>query len=113
MTSNAIVIFCLGLQFVVINWCKLAKFWQTGSVAEYQEQFEQLVMRASTLTQHPQFIKQLTKAEMEDRRVKSLCYNCDEPFVRGRQCKRLFWIEVIETSDENDSSDDIDNSTQP
>jgi hypothetical protein len=28
-----------------------------------------------------------------ERRRQGLCYNCDEPFVRGHQCKRLFYLE--------------------
>jgi hypothetical protein len=35
----------------------------------------------------------LTPAEQLERRHQGLCYNCDEPFVRGHQCKRLFYLE--------------------
>ncbi|KAK6247766.1 hypothetical protein QUC31_019331 [Theobroma cacao] len=37
---------------------------------------------------------------MEERWFKGLCFNCDEPFVRGHQCKNLFWIDSIEEEDE-------------
>jgi hypothetical protein len=29
-----------------------------------------------------------------------LCYNCDEPFVRGHQCKRLFYLESSDYIDD-------------
>ncbi|EXB66633.1 hypothetical protein L484_024930 [Morus notabilis] len=31
---------------------------------------------------------------MADERAKGLCYNCDEPYSFGHQCKKLFWLEV-------------------
>jgi hypothetical protein len=52
---------------------------------------------ASTLAA-PMF-KRLTPAEMMERRRQGLCYNCDEPFVRGHHCQRLFYLEV--TADDN------------
>jgi hypothetical protein len=36
--------------------------------------------------------KKLTLAEMDDRRAKGLCFNCDEKFVWGHRSKRLFDI---------------------
>jgi hypothetical protein len=35
-----------------------------------------------------------------------LCYNCDEPFVRGHQCKRIFYLEARDFTDDNDTSTD-------
>jgi hypothetical protein len=34
-----------------------------------------------------------------------LCYNCDEPFVRGHQCKRLFYLESGNYTDDDTPSD--------
>ncbi|KAH0661620.1 hypothetical protein KY284_026551 [Solanum tuberosum] len=142
---------------------ELAKLHQIGSVADYQEKFEQLISRAGTLTQsqkielyisgladyiaievelhnppdlattmslsrlyerkeqsvysqsldackskkidfspqqHARFVKKLTRPEMEERRLKGLCFNCDEPFTRGHQCKKLFWIDFIDDEEE-------------
>ena len=45
--------------------------------------------------QHVIFLTKLTRSEMEERRLKGLCFNCDEPFTRGHQCKKLFWIDSI------------------
>jgi hypothetical protein len=53
---------------------------------------------ASTLAA-PMF-KRLTPAEMTERQRQGLCYNCDEPFVRGHHCQRLFYLEV--TADDNE-----------
>ena len=30
------------------------------------------------------------------RRKQGLCYNCDEPYVRGHKCARLFFLEVAD-----------------
>ncbi|KAF2284984.1 hypothetical protein GH714_034045 [Hevea brasiliensis] len=55
-------------------------------------------------------IKRLTPDEMDDRRKKGLCFNCDEPFVRGHQCKRLFLIDLAE---ELQSDEDMDLDPSP
>ncbi|KAK1608875.1 hypothetical protein QYE76_032548 [Lolium multiflorum] len=44
--------------------------------------------------------KKLTPAEMDDRRAKVLCFNCDEKFVRGDRCKRLFYIQSADDDEE-------------
>lgn len=56
---------------------------------------------------HPSpFVKRLNKAEMERRRAKGLCFNCDEPYTQGHRCKRLFWLELIEEqAGESDASE--------
>ena len=141
---------------------ELVKLRKIGSVADYQELFEQFLSRAGTLTQsqkiklyingltdyitievelhnppdlatamsiskhyerkeqpiysqvldacksktadfspqHVRFVKKQTRSEMEERRLKGLCFNCDEPFTRGHQCKKLFWIESIYDDEE-------------
>jgi hypothetical protein len=35
-----------------------------------------------------------------ERRRQGLCYNCDEPFVRGHQCERLFYLESSDYIDD-------------
>ena len=32
---------------------------------------------------------------MTQRRAEGLCYNCDEKFVTGHRCKKLFVIEIV------------------
>lgn len=44
----------------------------------------------------PKPFKRLTPAEMADRRKLGLCYNCDEPYVRGHKCPHLFYLEVTD-----------------
>src|SRR6185437_13876382 len=39
--------------------------------------------------------RRLSPAEMTQRRAEGLCYNCDEKFVTGHRCKKLFVIEII------------------
>lgn len=51
-------------------------------------------------------LKKLTAAEMDDRGAKGLCFNCDEKFVRGHRCKRLFYIQSTD-DDFADCDDDI------
>jgi hypothetical protein len=45
----------------------------------------------------------LTPAEQLECRRQGLCYNCDEPFVRGHQCKWLFYLESGDYADDNDT----------
>ena len=40
---------------------------------------------------------------MAERRRKGLCFNCDEQYVRGHKCQRLFYLEV--TDDDDDDTD--------
>jgi hypothetical protein len=48
--------------------------------------------------------RRLSPAEMQDRRSRGLCFNCDERFVPGHRCKKLFVIEGIYT-DEGDEEE--------
>lgn len=43
--------------------------------------------------QAPRQFRRLSPAELAERRCQGLCYNCDEKFVRGHKCARLFYIE--------------------
>jgi hypothetical protein len=43
--------------------------------------------------------KRLTPAEMAERRCQGLCNKCDELFVRGHHCQRLFYLEVSANDD--------------
>lgn len=36
---------------------------------------------------------------MQERRIKGLCYNCDEKFTPGHRCKKLFLIEACYDGD--------------
>ena len=52
--------------------------------------------------------KRLSPEEMADRRKQGLCYNCDEPYVRGHKCARLFYLEVNDyiVKEPDDADDD-------
>lgn len=46
---------------------------------------------------------------MADRCKLGLCYNCDEPYIRGHKCPHLFYLEVIDyiiEEPEDDTPDD-------
>ena len=47
----------------------------------------------------------LTPAAMANRREQGLCYNCDERFVPGHRCKKLFVLEI--DPDEVDDVEDV------
>ena len=36
-----------------------------------------------------------------ERRRQGLCYNCDEPYVRGHVCQRLFYLEAVDYLDDD------------
>ncbi|XP_068666506.1 uncharacterized protein [Aristolochia californica] len=56
-------------------------------------------------TPPPQYIKCLSKSEMDQRKAQRLCFNCDKKYLPGHLCKRLFWLEV-EDSEENPQLED-------
>ena len=45
---------------------------------------------------------------MAQRRADGLCYNCDEKFVLGHRCKKLFVIEVIGFDDDDEVDEEIE-----
>lgn len=62
--------------------------------------------------------KYLTPSEMAERRKQGLCYNCDEPYVQGHKCARLFYLEaadyIVEEPPESDEDEaTADHSEQP
>jgi hypothetical protein len=65
------------------------------SLAELQKTHSPPPMLSLVLTniQTP-YVKKLTPEEMKDFREKRLCFNCDEKFVRGHKCAKLFWLEI-------------------
>ena len=63
----------------------------------------------------PRQLRRLSSAEMAERRRQGLCYNCDEPYVQGHRCQRLFYLEVsdFDESEELDPEKDPENSELP
>jgi len=47
----------------------------------------------------PRFCR-LSPAEQQERRSQGLCFNCDEPYVRGHVCQRLFYLEADDFLDD-------------
>lgn len=67
----------------------------------------------STLPLAGKPFKRLTPAEMTERRKLGLCYNCDEQYVRGHKCPRLFYLEVTDfVDDEPNLLDDVEDTVQ-
>ena len=55
----------------------------------------------TTTTQAPpRPFKTLSPSEMAERRRQGLCYNCDEQYVKGHKCPRLFYLEVSDFDDQ-------------
>ena len=42
---------------------------------------------------------------MDERHAKGLCFNCDEIYTWGHQCKRLFWLDGVEESVKGEMED--------
>ena len=51
-------------------------------------------------------IKRISPAQMEERKKKGLCYNCDEKWAPGHKCKNamLFLLDFVELAQENTNS---------
>ncbi|KAG5520771.1 hypothetical protein RHGRI_033370 [Rhododendron griersonianum] len=59
-------------------------------------------------------IKRLTPKEMEAKREKGLCYNCDEKLVRGHQCqKKQLYLMIGEDEEEDDTGQDTQDVEEP
>jgi hypothetical protein len=43
----------------------------------------------------------LSPAEQQEWRRQGLCYNCDEPYIHGHVCERLFYLESDDFINEN------------
>ena len=39
---------------------------------------------------------------MAERHRQGLCFNCDEQYVHGHKCQRLFYLEVTDDDDDTD-----------
>ncbi|XP_068644717.1 uncharacterized protein [Aristolochia californica] len=60
----------------------------------------------SQSTPPPQYIKCLSKSEMEQCKAQGLCFNCDEKYLPGHLCKRLFWLEVEDPEEDSPPPDE-------
>ncbi|XP_012827980.1 PREDICTED: uncharacterized protein LOC105949233 [Erythranthe guttata] len=56
--------------------------------------------------------KKLTRPELEERRKRGLCYNCDERYIPGHRCKKLFHIECIPSSDDEATAEEVEELTE-
>jgi hypothetical protein len=56
----------------------------------------------------PRPFKYLTPAEMAERRKQGLCYNCDESYVQGHKCARLFYLEAADYIMEEPDDDNVE-----
>jgi transposase InsO family protein len=61
----------------------------------------QALVPATQASTPPKPFRRLSPAEMTERRRQGLCYNCDEQYVRGHRCPRLFYLEVADFVDDN------------
>lgn len=50
--------------------------------------------------------RHLSPDEMGQRHADGLCYNCDQKFVLGHHCKKLFIIEVVGFNDDEEEVDE-------
>ncbi|OIT36537.1 putative mitochondrial protein, partial [Nicotiana attenuata] len=72
---------------------ELVNLKQTGTVEEYQRLFQERLARASKCVRIDQQVSLFTAG------AKGLCYNCDDPYTVGHQCKKLFWLELAGSDD--------------
>nr|TKS05754.1 hypothetical protein D5086_0000129700 [Populus alba] len=49
----------------------------------------------SSSSSNQKTFKRLSRTEMDERRAKGLCFNCDEVYNWGHQYKRLFWLDGV------------------
>lgn len=56
-------------------------------------------------------VKRLTIEEMNERKRKGLCFRCNDKFVPGHRCKKLFSIQVCQDDSDDDAEMEIVNDT--
>ena len=59
----------------------------------------------SSISSNQKMFTQLSRTKMDERRAKGLCFNYDEVYNRGHQCKRLFWLDGVDESVQEDNED--------
>ncbi|VFQ73466.1 unnamed protein product [Cuscuta campestris] len=101
----------------------LSKVRQTGTVLEYQQAFEKVLVNVTAKPTAPAqaapllpspgvkppppatttaglLVRRLSYAERKARDAKGLCYNCDEKWVKGHSCGRFLLLLEDEKDDE-------------
>ncbi|KAK3146343.1 hypothetical protein QOZ80_3BG0264910 [Eleusine coracana subsp. coracana] len=65
-------------------------------------------VQPSTVTVAGRSIRRLTPAEIDERRRKDQCFNCDEKWERGHNkvCKRLFHLELVDNAEPAEMEDE-------
>ena len=53
-------------------------------------------------------IRRMSPTELKERRDKGLCYNCNDKFIPGHRCKKLFLIEACYEEEDEDMVMDIE-----
>ena len=56
----------------------------------------------------PSTIQRMSQVELKERREKALCYNCNEKFVPGHRCKKVFLIEAFNEDVDGDVVMDVE-----
>lgn len=57
--------------------------------------------------------RRFTPEEIEERKKKGLCFHCDEKYIYGHKCKRLFNIEGAEIDEETEENEAEPDQTEP
>ena len=57
--------------------------------------------------------RRLTPTEQLERRRQGLCFNCDEPYVPGHVCPRLFYLEAADYVEEDTAAAGLDDLPAP
>ncbi|KAB5548164.1 hypothetical protein DKX38_011570 [Salix brachista] len=81
----------------LINAMSLARLYErrSGARRSMPPQFKSTTANSS-LPSNQRTFKRLSRVEMDERRAKGLCFNCDEIYNRGHQCICLFWLDGVE-----------------
>lgn len=61
----------------------------------------------------PFMVCRMSLAELNERREKGLCYNCNEKFAPGHRCKKLFLIEACTAEEDGDMVMDVESNDEP
>jgi hypothetical protein len=101
------------------SWVDATKRAKEAHVISSQNQKPSFIPRTKPITPTPPStplkIHKLTRAEMDERQLKGLCYNCDDKYFLGRKCKEqnLFMAISEDVSEEDFEASLVSMSPEP
>ncbi|KAA8542515.1 hypothetical protein F0562_023667 [Nyssa sinensis] len=94
----------------------LARLYEARNISQRRTtptaDLKKVTNKETTSTSSTLPVRRMSPTELQERRAKGLCYNCNEKFVPGHRCKKLFLIEACHEEEDGDVIMDMEESVQ-